>query len=243
MNEESVLQEVGLTRAESKIYLALLKLGSSTIGPLLKQSGLHSSVVYNCLQRLQEKGLVAYTLRDKVKYFSPTDPKKLVEILKEKEKKLLDILPELEKIRGIAKNKQRVFVYEGNKAVKVMFNDILHTLKRGDEQLVIGVSHTGSRMGEFIRRWDKRRVKVGIKKRVLITDNSKEWLDYYSHQPLTKVKILPNILNVKLTINVYGTKTMLILWGKYPICILIESSEITNNFRKYFDFLWSVGRS
>jgi HTH-type transcriptional regulator, sugar sensing transcriptional regulator len=147
---------------------------------------------------LQEKGLVAYTIHDKIKYFSPTDPKKLIEILKEKEKKVLGILPELEKIKEIAKNKQSIFIYEGSKALKVVFNDILHTLKRGDEQLVIGVSHTGSGMSEFIRRWDKHRMKAGIRKKVLITDSNREWLDYYKHQPLTQVKILPKFLTLIL---------------------------------------------
>jgi sugar-specific transcriptional regulator TrmB len=69
MNEELVLQEVGLTKAEAKVYIALLKLGSSTIGSILRQSGLHSSVVYNFLQRLQEKGLIAYTIHDKINTF------------------------------------------------------------------------------------------------------------------------------------------------------------------------------
>jgi hypothetical protein len=74
---------------------------------------------------------VAYTIHDKIKYFSPTDPKNLIEILKEKKKKVLGILPELEKIKEIAKNKQSIFIYEGNKSLKVVFNDIFHTLKVG----------------------------------------------------------------------------------------------------------------
>ena len=240
MDIKSIIESAGLTRAESEVYLSLIKLGSSMIGPILRESGLNSSVAYNCLQRLMGEGLVSYRIKGKKKYFFASDPKNLIQILKDKEDALLEVMPVLEKLKGTAKSKQDIFIFEGPKAARTVFNDILNTLKKGDEHLVIGVSESDSGMGGFIKKWDEKRAKKGIKKRVIITEKKGNWLDYYKKQPLTKVKAIQEIFNVHFTINIYGNKTALVIWGRYATYILIERKEVAENFRNYFNFLWKL---
>ena len=55
-----ILEDIGLTNAEIKIYLALLELGTSTAGPILEKSGLQNSVVHMTLKKLVDKGLVTF---------------------------------------------------------------------------------------------------------------------------------------------------------------------------------------
>ena len=61
-------------------------------------------------------------------------------------------------------------------------------------------------------------------------------------QPLTKVKSIPGLFNMHFTINVYGNKAALVIWGRYPTYILIERKEVAEKFRKYFSFLWGLSR-
>ena len=42
----SALKEAGLTDGEIRTYLALLEVGSSTIGPILEKSGINRSIIY-----------------------------------------------------------------------------------------------------------------------------------------------------------------------------------------------------
>ena len=44
------------------------------------------------------------------------------------------------------------------------------------------------------------------------------------------------------TINVYGNKTVLVIWGRYPAYILIDRKEVSENFRNYFNFLWKLSK-
>ena len=53
-----ILEDVGFTEGESKIYLALLELGESKVGPLIKSSGISRSKVYDILDRLIAKSVV-----------------------------------------------------------------------------------------------------------------------------------------------------------------------------------------
>ena len=50
--EISLLKEVGLTEGEAKVYLALLELGASTSGPIVKKSRVSRSIIYNILEKL-----------------------------------------------------------------------------------------------------------------------------------------------------------------------------------------------
>ena len=63
------LLKIGLTEGESKVYLALTELGSSTVGPIVKKSGVAYSNIYDILHRLIEKGIVSFIIKNKTRYF------------------------------------------------------------------------------------------------------------------------------------------------------------------------------
>ena len=46
------LKKLGLTEGEASVYLALLKLNSSTVGAIVKDSGVSYSKIYEVLGRL-----------------------------------------------------------------------------------------------------------------------------------------------------------------------------------------------
>ncbi|GAG26288.1 unnamed protein product, partial [marine sediment metagenome] len=45
--DTKILEEIGLTQGEIKTYLALLKLGSSSTGPIAKESQVSRSKLYS----------------------------------------------------------------------------------------------------------------------------------------------------------------------------------------------------
>ncbi|EET90440.1 MAG: hypothetical protein LVQ97_03110 [Candidatus Micrarchaeales archaeon] len=242
MDEEQMLAELGFTNAESRVYMDLLKFGDSKTGSIMARSGLYSSVVYNSLKHLMEEGFVAFYTRGRIKYFSAADPSRIVDAEKEKMELAEAMAGKLSLIRTATEGRSRVFIFEGRKAVRTIFNDILSTLGKGDEQLVIGISDTGSGMGEFIRRWEEKRVRSGIRKRVLVSNKSKEWLSYYGMQKLVDIRTISNSLYINMSINIYDSKVVLILWAREPTYILIEGKEISKNFRSYFEMLWQKSK-
>ena len=76
-----VLQRIGLTQGESKVYLALLKLGQTTTGPIVKRAGVTTSKSYKILARLEEKGLVSHVYKKKVKHFKAASPEKVLDLI------------------------------------------------------------------------------------------------------------------------------------------------------------------
>ncbi len=58
--ETAILEDIGLTSSEIKIYLALLELGIGTAGPIMRKTGLQNSVVHATLPKLVEKGFISF---------------------------------------------------------------------------------------------------------------------------------------------------------------------------------------
>ena len=77
MEEYYDLLKIGLTEGETKVYLALSKLGSSTVGPIVKESKVAYSNIYDILNRLIEKGIVSFIIKQKTKYFQAASPSNL----------------------------------------------------------------------------------------------------------------------------------------------------------------------
>src|SRR3990167_7271842 len=86
--DTKILEDIGLTEGETKVYLALLRLGATKTGPLAKEARVSSSKVYKILDRLIQKGLAGYVTRGQTKYFTALEPKRILEYMEQKEQML-----------------------------------------------------------------------------------------------------------------------------------------------------------
>src|SRR3989338_38938 len=118
--ETEVLKQVGLSEGEIKVYFALLELESSTVGRIIEKSGVPDSKIYMILEKLKEKGLASFVIKNNVKHFQASDPKNILRLLTEREKAIRlqkkeledKIIPEIEKRRKLTEDKQEAVVYE-----------------------------------------------------------------------------------------------------------------------------------
>jgi sugar-specific transcriptional regulator TrmB len=91
-----ILQEAGLSPNESRVYEALLSLGESSVQIISVKAGVHRRNVYDSLAKLIEKGLVSEIFARGEKRFQPVHPRRLLELVQQKEERLTKILPALE---------------------------------------------------------------------------------------------------------------------------------------------------
>lgn len=103
-----ILEEIGLTSSEIKVYLALIELGSSKKGPIVKKAGITSSKIYEVTDKLIKRGLASYVVKDKMKYFNAAPPSRIKEYLKEKEAKIKKQENELDKLLPCLELKQKL---------------------------------------------------------------------------------------------------------------------------------------
>ena len=81
--EISQLEKVGLKEKEAKIYIALLKHGSSLANKLAKETNILRASIYDYLEVLLDKGLITYAIISGKKYFQAVEPEKIIDKFKE----------------------------------------------------------------------------------------------------------------------------------------------------------------
>lgn len=237
MEKEKILQEIGLSENEAKIYLALLKLGQSLVSKIVIETRINRTHIYDRLNKLLEKGIVSYAIKSGKKYFRAISPEKLLEKLEEKEKEFRNILPELFMIKKKEVDID-IEVYKSKEGLKTLLNDIL---KEKKDVFILGFTGSVAKELEFFYpHFQKQRAKLGIKRKIIADYKIKKPL--LSKETLTKYKFIPEKYQSPSGMWVYGNKTVIFLPEKELYMILIKSKKVAQLYRNYFNILWKSAK-
>jgi predicted transcriptional regulator len=235
------LEEFGLSKNESKVYLSLLKLGESTAGQIADHSKIHRTNVYDSIERLSEKGLVSYITKNKVKYYVPADPNNLMNILNEKQARLKEIMPSLLIDKELS-NKTEVQVFEGVVAAR---NALMGLLRHDKDIFMYGVPAIASKvLGQFcLDRFQNERIKKKIHQRLIYNEDAEKRVKELKEKNLCEIKILPPEFNSPMSINICNDEVFMCLFSREP-CLLIQifSKDIADIYLKYFYVMWDLAK-
>ena len=246
MNTE-ILKEIGLTDSEIKVYLALLEIGSSKKAAIVKKAKITSSKIYEVIDKLIGKGLASYVVKNKVKYFNAAPPSRIKDYLREKEAKLKEqedafdkILPSLELKQKLVESGTDAEIYRGWKGMQTVYNDLLESLKKGEEYYIFGASKglDEKKVKSFFSRFNERVLKKGLQANIIFNENARGNIP--NVEKTGKVKYLDQ--TTPSEILVYNNKTAIVLLEKEPLIILIRGESIAKSFKAYFDVMWLVAK-
>lgn len=242
----SSLKEAGLTEGEIKVYLALLELGSSTTGPIIEKSGIARSIIYQILDKLMEKGLVSYIIKEKTKYFQAAEPNKLLEYIDEREKQLEEnkkkvqaLLPELLlKQKMVEKNAANF--YTGFKGIRTAHEHLYLKLKRGEEYHYLGIpAYQPEEQHLYWQRDHVRRAKAGIRCKLLFNQGTNpEVLRNRNSYKGCEARIMPTDIVTPSFFGMFKDTTLIFIQSPSAVCIEIINQDIANSFKAYFDEFW-----
>ncbi|MDO8660945.1 MAG: helix-turn-helix domain-containing protein [Candidatus Woesearchaeota archaeon] len=226
------LRNLGLNEHESSIYIVLLEEGSTTAGKLADKTHIHRRTVYDTLNSLKEKGFVSYFENNGVVNFTALDPELLMKLCKEREAELESILPELKSKQERAKTKTGAQLFQGLKAIKTIFEDILSC----KEYAAFGEGmRTVNFLGHFFEYFQREKKRRKIKSRVLmgeqfrrqktVTGSYGEFRFLRDYEP-------------PVALFIYGNKVATIVWSETPTAFVIESQDAVAGYRTYFELMW-----
>jgi len=235
---KKTLEELGFDEKETQVYLALLKIGETTATKISQETKIERTLVYYIIEKLINRGLVSFKLKNNVKYYSASNPEKILEEIKEKEKSFLRILPFLEQIRKQAYEEEvKVDIYKETAGLKAVMNDMF---KHGKEFLVLGEQGQIQKHYPIIYQQYLRRLKdTGIKEKVIIREDlrGKIWKSKNSEfRYISKDLISPT------TTLIYADKVLITIWEKPMFNILITSKKVADSFRSYFNHFWKIAK-
>ncbi|MCK4670520.1 MAG: hypothetical protein KAT43_04920 [Nanoarchaeota archaeon] len=241
MVNTSVLEGLGLTKGEIATYMALLELGSVTAGPIIEKSGLQSSVVYNCLHKLIEKGLVTYIKKGKIKYYQAADPSVIFNFIEDKKKAFSDILPELKLKQKMAKERTEAEIFEGIKGLHAMFDILLEKSKPGDEYLffAIGEEHKREDVQRFLIWLQNKRFEKKLKQRGIAPTKLKKIILKAYKRP-TYIRFTDIIFPTGIVI--FRDHVITLIFEEKIMAISVHSKTATDVYKKYFEDMWKKAK-
>lgn|SRR3989344_1982273 len=250
MMDTKILADIGLTKGEIKVYLALLKLGQSSTGPVAKEAQVSRSKLYFILDKLAKKGLSGHVVKGKIKYFTAMEPKRILQYIDERNKQFNEqrsivekIIPKLEIEQRLNKQKTEAALYEGFRSIKNFYLNILDDLSPGECYYVLGASYGENRKGirEFFEIYHKQRSQRKIKVKMLVNYDAKDRL-VKSTFLNAEIRFLPQYLISNMIVVFYKNKSFIFFLSEHPVGFLIESEEVTRGFKSYFDTFWKIAK-
>lgn len=238
---EEILKDLGLNDNEIKIYITLLNNGPQQTNMISRKSNIHRRNVYDSLDRLIEKGYVAYIKENNVKIYSATNPKHILEKLELKKKSFEEMLPELLFKFNRENEKKETLFYRGKEGLKQIFED---QIKIGEEILIYATSYNVQEtMKYFFLKYDRERKEKNIPVRMIFDENikkDKDILQKLKEIPNRKIHFIKEFNKSPMSQYIYGNNVAIILWGDEPISILIRQKDIAQGFRSNFELLFST---
>ncbi|MCK5624391.1 helix-turn-helix domain-containing protein [Candidatus Pacearchaeota archaeon] len=242
--EENIFKELGFTERETKVYLALLEIGETTVGQITSKTKLQHSKVYETLDKLVEKGLVSYIIVSKTKHFKASDPKEILNIIEDRKRRFKDVLKELELKQQYSKSKQVAIVHEGFKSLQALFNRIADELQRGDSYWAFAFKeeYLSETAPLLLRNFHKKLEEKKIDDRALgHASVKKEIKNNFDNNKNIKIRYTNNETPLG-TIIIKG-KVINLIWGDRPTAIEITSEQIYKQYKKFFDEIWKRAKS
>jgi HTH-type transcriptional regulator, sugar sensing transcriptional regulator len=239
----SILEDIGLSKAQIKVYLALLEIGETTTGPIIKKSELQNSVVYNALNHLMEEGLASFILRGKTKYFQAADPKNLVTFIETKKKRLQEIIPLLSKKKEQQQHEVKVFV--GWKGVYAAFNSIIDELPSGSDYIGFAAGAEDQFSDEtktFFRIFNRKRSDKKYNVKLIANQSAKKSIESYEYEKGQKKPHYKFVKGISFNgIIIFGDKVLQVAFEEEPVAIIISSNAMAASFRGVFESYWKQG--
>jgi sugar-specific transcriptional regulator TrmB len=238
MVSSAILEQLGMSDKQARLYLATLEIGSGTVVQISRKAGITRGSTYDILEEMLEKGFVSKTDKDKHMVFSAIDPEVLMKRYQDHLRSFEMSLPEL---KGLfhKHSRPRVRYFEGIEGVKRVYED---TLTSTTDILNFANSRT---LREYWPEYDRDYVRERIRKGIVLRGIAPD--DEYGRQvrkddkkSLRETRLLPaGEFFFTNEINIYDNKVAIASFGDELIGIIIESKEIADTQRDIFRMAWS----
>ncbi len=239
-----ILEQLGLTKREAEIYQTLLRLGESSMAKIISATGAHPQVVYRAIDSLEKKGLVIPSIRKGRKHIRAEDPRVIEKLEEEKLEKYRKILPNLLSLQK-GSDEAIVRVARGKDAVYSLRLRGIKELRKGDTYYVIGASGNAFYriMGQQNEEVEKLRIKKKIIKKLIAFSSQRKMLDKNdTYRELAEFRYLPKDNLVPSSTNIFKDIVAILIWSDDPIVITVESEQVAESYRQYFNAMWEIAQ-
>lgn len=240
------LMQLGLNRNEAEVYVSLVKFREADAHLIIKDTKFHKKIVYDNLQKLMDKGLVTFIIKEGRRIFSLAPPHMLSVYVEEQEDQVkkrkelaVKLKKDIESTTMRIPEKQEAAVYSGIQAVKSFYAE---TLEAGEYYVLGAPKESVSIMGDLF--WDAHHLKRKERKQMaylLLNSSLKKWGDSQKGN-YAEIRYFKQDFEPQTEIHIQSDFVAIIVWSHEPMVFKMKNKTVVSSYKKYFDLLWKKAR-
>lgn len=244
---QNILEGLGLSPNEAKIYETLVEKGESSVSEISVSAKIHRRNTYDAIERLINKGLCFEIVSAKENLYNAVDPGKLLELTDEKRKSVESILPDLNKKFHNRTTNEEAFIYRGYEGQKNIWRDMLRV---GKDIMIIGAkaqwfdSKLDSSRATFYKETNRKKMEF----KILFDDEVRTQLPKFTstYPGILKYRYLPKESSTTSIIVIFGDYVVMyagvgiMKMSENTVFFVIHSKDLAEGYRKWFQYMWQL---
>jgi sugar-specific transcriptional regulator TrmB len=235
------LKSIGLTKSEISIYLCLLELGPSPVQKIAQKTKLSRTGVYEGVEMLKKKNIVASQVVGKKQLLIAEDPAHLVSYVKAEQERLASTLFDMQALVDDLRlmsgaGRPIITSFEGNMAATAFFDHLAQKMPKEMREIVNTddvyayfspeeIGHARHKVKKVYDQLSGKIITNNIKKSVegfLYKKTPAQWQDFHGDMIILKDSVV------------------FITFNKKPVTIIIENKIIAQMLAYTFDSAWNA---
>ncbi len=228
----STLQHLGYSEKESKIYLALLELGTSPASTIARFLRENRVTVYSTLKVLVKKGLILESRKNTIQVYTSLNPEILIEQERTRYEQLQSALPELLSLMNPHAQKPKVTFYEGLDGMKNLLRELISDFQKNPSMELhgfLGAKSMDPHFEQFLRNSlevEKKKPKETPTHVILVGDYDYWYANYCREKYVTKTVEELNF-PMEHEIFTYENKVVILMYHSEELSgMIIESHSL-----------------
>ena len=242
MAHEGLVEKLGLSGQEAKVYIAALELGKCLPKHLAEKAGVKRPTLYQILPKLIREGFLAETIVGKRRYFIPEDPQIFLDKKKAELSQLEELMPELRLLLTASVSKPKISFYEGVEGIKKVTWDSMHSKETIRE--FIGLHKIHPEMEEYHRDfYIPERIRRRKQIQIIISGPPKYGTIKLDTDPdaSRKIKVIDGKkYPIPMDCYVYDDSISFLVFraDSEPVAVLLRSKEISTMLKSLHKYMW-----
>lgn len=244
------LKKIGLTDKEAGVYLACLQLGASPVQAIARKAGVVRATTYVVLEALAKKGLVTEYSEGKRTLFAAEPPRQLLRVLekqaesvRERERLLESILPELQVLLKSGGERPSVRYYDGKEGLRAIRQEIIMYSKPGS--LIVNLTpadHLSAQFPEDHHVYYQQRVAKKVRSRTIFTTHSAEFKNRLLSADFARfserIYVPPHRFPAHSGITAFEDRLAIGSYGGHTGGVIIENESMAKMMQGFFEMAW-----
>lgn len=244
---QKLLEQLNIPEREAQVYIALLQLGLTGVGPIVTKTKLHRMLVYQSLEKLKDMSMASMVLKNGRQHWLATNPSVILDRVKKQEEIAKTAVAELERLRQRSMDDIHVQILYGRQGLLDNLQSSIESAGRTDKLIRIIGGADDKNFYDLLGDWYKTYLQLqkqhGVSKHLIAPVNHSEYFrKHYAAEPGNEFRFMSEGLSNPTFTRITSEMVSIEVYGQEPIIIQIRNKTIADAYLQSFQLLWQQGK-